>query len=153
SNQLVDLGLIFFRHIGNDQVLVAGQTELSLVNLGNFTHTRQPGANFGIHDAARIDTQAQVPAAIAALGPAEAVAIVVKVIGARRLQRLATAVLHFFQEPVGTQLIHGVFQASMTAFVAVAVVTLCGDNGFANGQQLLGANKADYAAQSRVGGV
>src|SRR5690606_38363420 len=56
-------------------------------------------------------------------------------------------------EPVGTQLIDGVFQTGMTAFVAVAMVTLCGDNAFANGQQLLGADTADYAAQSPVGGV
>ena len=122
---------------GDDQVLVRRQAELAASRLvARCAISRRPlrcGAAVAVPDAAGVDAQRQVPAAVIALDPAEAVAVVDERERPRRREREAGAAFDLGLEPVQAAVVDGVLQARALAHVAVAEVALRGDHGLGDG--------------------
>src|ERR1700674_6127114 len=74
-DQRFDLFAAFRRDVRDDHVLIGGEAEIAVVDLG---HAREPGEQLqtsgNVPDPAVLDEQGEMRAAVLALGPAVAVA-------------------------------------------------------------------------------
>ena len=139
------------RHAGDDQVLVRREAEIAFVHAGDFAQAGEVRAIGAVLDAARQQPQRQVPAAVVAFNPAEAVAAVVEGEGPRRREREAGAAFHLLREPIQPAVVDRVLQARALAHGAVAKVALGGDHGGGHGDHLVGRDEADDVGQARIG--
>src|SRR5690606_26136062 len=118
----------------------------ALEYLGDLAHTSLQLLALYIPEPARLDVQPQVPASILALLPAVAIAVLVEMVRAQRLQGEADAVLQSLLEPVQAPVVDGVFQAGVLTLDPVAVVALQGHHAFGGGNHLFRRHEADQAA-------
>ncbi len=121
---------------------------MDLRDLAQAAEVLQPVA---VPDAARQQAQRQVPAAVLAFDPAEAVAVVIETKGARRRQRESGAPLHLGFEPAEPAIVDGVFQPRTLAHHAVAEIALRGHHRGRQRNDLVRRDEADHVADARIG--
>ena len=128
----IDLRLLLRSDVGDDEVRVCGDDERQVQLGGDLSE----GAAIlrsvlAVHDAAHVHIDGAVELAVALLVPAEVVFHGVKVQRLRCFGRDARKAAHDFgAEAIEAHRLHGVFEASVLALGAVAVVALRGDDRF-----------------------
>ena len=75
GHELVDVHALAGRHVGDDEVLVGGEPEIALVNGRDLLEAGEERRARAVDDAAGLDAQREVPAAIVSAQPAEAIAL------------------------------------------------------------------------------
>ena len=153
AGDLLDFAFLCFRHVGDNQVLVGGEAEIALVHLGDFAHAGFERAAGIIEDAAVFDKKGEVPAAVFALHPADAVAARGELIGADGLKFGAHAIFHFFDKGFCAHALEGVACFGGFAVAAVAPVALHGNHGGGAIEHFIQPDKAEFARGVGVGGV
>ena len=83
-----------------DQVLVRREPEIAAMHLRDLAQPGELRASSRVGDAARLDAQRQVPAAVVTLDPAEAIAVRRELERPRRLEREAQPARDLGDEPV-----------------------------------------------------
>ena len=112
---------------------------------------RQVQALRAVCDAPRADAQRQVPAAVVAFDPAEAVTAGGELEWPGRFERETRATRDLGDEPVETVRVDRVLQPRMLARPAIAEIALGRDDGFGDREQLLRPQEADDVGDPRIG--
>src|SRR5690606_22892188 len=102
-------------------------------------------------DAPARQRQGEMPLAVLALDPAEAIAVVFEPERPRGLEPKACALFHLRDHVLEAQVVDGVLEARVLALDPVAVVALYADRGAGDVEYALGRDEADHAGQARVG--
>ena len=147
--QRVDRGALGIGDICDDQILIRRDAKFAIVDARDRGQRLTPIATVAVRDSPSLDAHCQVPVAVLAAHPAEAIAAVLEVERARRGETKAEALLDFSLEPVDAMRFDRVFESRMLAHNAVAEVALRGDHGFRCCQQLNGRNKPDHIGEPR----
>ena len=118
-----------------------GEAEIALVNGGDLLETRED-ASRPARPTTRpgLDAQREVPAAIVAAQPAEAVALRGELVRARRFEREAQPLEQLGLEPVDAAIGDGVLEARVFAIGAIAEVALDHDHGLGHLEHLVRAS-------------
>lgn len=118
------------RNVGDDEVLVGGQTEVAGVDFGDFAHAGFQRSAGVVEQAAVFDEQGQVPVAFESFNPADVVAAMGEGVGADGFELDAHALFDFFFEHFDADALEGVAGTRGFAVAAVAPVALGADDGF-----------------------
>ena len=140
--QLGDLRFLLRGDVGDDEILIRGETEVASVDLRDGTQAGEEGILLRVVNAAVLDVEGEMPVATMILDPAVAVAVVFKMKFARAAEFELAELLDFLPEGVDPHRLDRVFETGVGAHVPVAVVALDADDGLAHLHGLVGRAEA-----------
>ena len=135
--------------IGDDDVLVRSEAEVAGVNFGDFLEAGADGVAGPVNDTSTLDEQGEMRISAGVSDPAITITVVFENKRAHGLQIPAEVFVEFVQEPLGTVVLDGVFQAGVLAVGAAAEIALDLDNHLGNFGDLLGCTEADDVGNAR----
>ena len=151
TSQGFDVCLLASGDAGDDEVLVGGQAEIPLVDLGDFQHAGLERLAREVQQTAILDKEGQVVLAIDPFDPAEAIATTGELIGTTLGEGDTCAVLHLGLEGLDSNTFECVLGFGVLAVDPVAPVTLGADHGGRHLQYVGEGNKAKVTRLARVG--
>src|SRR5690606_3295000 len=144
-------GALPVRDVRDDEILVGREPEIALVDAGELAQAREHAMLPGVLYAAGRHEQRQVPAPVAGLLPAEAVAAAGELVRLRRREREAEPPVQLVLEPVEAAVVDRVLEPRVLAIGAVPEIALHADDVLGDGERLLDGAEADDVADARVG--
>lgn len=149
--QGLDMGLFRSLDVGDDQVLVGGQTELAVVDLGNLTKTGLVGLGGGILDTSVLDVAAVMPHLVLTLSPTVPISVIQELEGTSLLDGEGETGLEFGLEPLDATVVDGVLQTGVLAVHTVTEIALDEHDLLTGLDGLLGGDEADDIGDAGVG--
>lgn len=142
--------LLLGRSVGDDEVLVGGEAEGTLVDLGDLAKSRLEGLSGLVGNATVLDEGGEVAPAVRSSLPSERVDVRSELEVALGLELVTETLLDLRLEVLDAHAVDGVLDTSVLAVHAVTVVALGGEDGLGDLETLVGRAETDDVGETGV---
>ncbi|CAH0058598.1 unnamed protein product [Clonostachys solani] len=149
--QLLHGGEVLVSNIAEDDMLVTGQTEFTLVDLGNLPETSLHLELRSIFNTTVLDEQGEVVQAGLVLDPAEGVDVALELERTRSTELLAPELFNLATVHIDRHIVDGVLETSVLAVLTVTVIALDKHNLLADNVSILHRDETEHSTGLGVG--